>query len=402
MPERKRRSVFWLRWSMGVVYLSTVKLVAQVKLLVDVAQKTRLLATMERVNAACDWLAERAFELKSADKLRLQRLYYRELRERFGLSAQHAVRAISKVCEVYKRDRAKLPRFKPHGAIPYDQRLYTFKHGLDRVSLLALDGRIVVPCAVGEYHRSRLEGARGQADLVYRKGKLYLYVTVEVPDGSPIKATDVLGVDLGIRNLATDSDGERYSGDEVEATRVRLQARRATLQQVGTRSAHRKLQRLGRREATFRKIFNHSIAKRIVTKARDTGRAIALEDLKGIRDRVTVRMGQRAIHGAWAFHQLRAFLTYKATRAGIPLVLVDPRNTSRTCPECRYCDRANRRSQSEFCCKSCGFSAHADVVGAVNIAHKGRVDRPTVRIVEAGNEDSHSAPRRDHAQSLAL
>jgi putative transposase len=84
-------------------------------------------------------------------------------------------------------------------------------------------------------------------------------------------------------------------------------------------------------------------------------------------------------------------VTYKATIAGVPLVLVDPHNTSRTCPECGHCDKANRRSQAEFVCQSCGFAAHADVVGAVNIARKGRVARPMVWGVDAGNEDFHSS-----------
>ncbi|NDF16232.1 transposase, partial [bacterium] len=163
-----------------------MKLVATVKLLADEPQKARLLATLRRANEACSWIAQKAFELRTADKLKLQKLFYHEIRERFGLSAQHAVRAISKVCEVYKRDKSKLPKFDSLGSFPYDQRLYTFKDGLDRISILALDGRILVPCTIGAYHRARLEGVRGQADLVYRKGKLYLFVTVDVPDGSPI------------------------------------------------------------------------------------------------------------------------------------------------------------------------------------------------------------------------
>ena len=90
-----------------------MKLVAVAKLLPTPEQSSALLATLERVNEACAWLAERAFELKSADKLRLQGLYYRDLREKFGLSSQMAVRAISKVVEAYKRDRTRKPAFKP-------------------------------------------------------------------------------------------------------------------------------------------------------------------------------------------------------------------------------------------------------------------------------------------------
>ena len=208
-----------------------MKLVAVAKLLPTPEQSSALLATLERVNEACAWLAERAFELKSADKLRLQGLYYRDLREKFGLSSQMAVRAISKVVEAYKRDRTRKPAFKPHGAIAYDQRIMSFK-AMDRVSILTISGRILVPYVAGGYHRARLEGVRGQSDLVLRKGKWFLYVTVDVPDGSPIDPEGWLGVDLGIRNLAVDSDGEAHSGAAVEAARQRHQRLRNMLQPV--------------------------------------------------------------------------------------------------------------------------------------------------------------------------
>jgi IS605 OrfB family transposase len=379
-----------------------VKLVATVKLLVSPEERDRLLATMRRVNDACSWLAERAFETKSANKIALQQVHYREIRDRFGLSSQHAVRAISKVCEVYKRDKSKLCTFKPLGAIAYDQRIYTFKNGLDRVSLLALDGRIVVPCAIGAYHRGRLEGVRGQADLVYRKGKLFLFVTVEVPDGSPIDPEGWLGVDLGIRNLAVDSDGKPHSGEATLAARSRIAKLRSGLQSAGTKSAKRHLRKLRRRERHFYAHTNHVISKSIVRKAKDTGRGIAVEDLSGIRDRVTVRKAQRSTLHSWSFFQLRAFLSYKATLSGVALVVVDPRNTSRACPECGNIDKANRRSQAEFVCTGCGFAANADHVGARNIASRAEVNRPIGLAVRLGIEHVPSSPQLCQVQSSAL
>ena len=379
-----------------------MKLVATVKLLVSPEERDRLLATMRRVNEACSWLAERAFEAQSANKVELQRLHYRDLRDRFGLSAQHAVRTISKVCEVYRCDKSKLCTFKPLGAIAYDQRIYTFKNGLDRVSLLALDGRIVVPCAVGAYHRGRLEGVRGQADLVYRKGKLYLFVTVDVPDGSPIDPDGWLGVDLGIRNLAVDSDGAAHSGEATLAARSRIAKLRAGLQSAGTKSAKRHLCKLRRRERNFHSYTNHVISKSIVRKAKDTGRGIAIEDLKGIRDRVTVRKAQRATLHSWSFFQLRSFLTYKATLLGVALVAVDPRNTSRTCPECGNIDKANRRSQAEFVCTGCSFAANADHVGARNIASRAQVIAPIGSAVRLSIEHVPSSPQLCQVQSPAL
>jgi putative transposase len=105
----------------------------------------------------------------------------------------------------------------------------------------------------------------------------------------------------------------------------------------------------------------------MVAEAERTGGGIALEELTGIRERVRLRKPQRATHSSWSFAQLGAFITYKARRAGVPVVYVDPAYTSRTCAECGHIDKANRVSQAWFACRSCGVVAHADRNGSRNI-----------------------------------
>jgi IS605 OrfB family transposase len=122
-----------------------------------------------------------------------------------------------------------------------------------------------------------------------------------------------------------------------------------------------------RKEARWAKDINHKIAKHVVAEAERTGRGIALEDLTGIRERVRLRKPQRAIHASWSFAQLGAFIAYKARKAGVPVVHVDPAYTSRTCAECGHIDKANRVSQAWFACRSCGFVDHADRNGSRNI-----------------------------------
>ncbi|MDE2493161.1 MAG: transposase, partial [Alphaproteobacteria bacterium] len=110
---------------------------------------------------------------------------------------------------------------------------------------------------------------------------------------------------------------------------------------------------------------------------KDTARGVAIEDLNGIRERAaTVRKRQRRVLHCWAFAQLRSFLSYKAALAGVPVVAVDPRNTSRICSVCGHCDKANRKTQSKFICTSCGVVAHADVNAAVNIGRRAAVIPP--------------------------
>lgn len=361
-----------------------VKLTLQIQVLPDPEQHRQLKETMERFNTACDWLAGEAFVLRSANKVKLQQLYYATIRDRFGLSAQMTVRCIARTCEMLKRDRTKRPHVRKHAAVPYDQRLLSFK-GIDKVSLLTLAGRIICPIVMGAYQRERFTPAVGQSDLVLRKdGKWFLLCVVEVPDGTPLPTSDFIGVDLGATNLATTSDGEHFSGEKVEAVRQRYHDRRRTLQRAAvrrkakgkrSRSIRRALRRCGQREQRFRRNENHRISKQLVDRAIDTGRGIALEELTHIRSRTRFRSRQRAKMSGWAFAQLRAFLTYKAQRARVPILLVDPRHTSQQCPVCSHTARANRPSQSQFRCRVCGFALHADIVGALNIRARAVVNQ---------------------------
>jgi putative transposase len=322
-------------------------LTMQLKLLPTNEQANAMLRTMERFNAACDALAAVAFASQCANKVELQKLAYHTIRRDFGLGAQTT--------------------FRPHGAIVYDQRILSWK-GSDRVSILTNDGRQIMPWICGAYQHAQLDRVRGQADLIYRDGMFFLYVTIDVggvPEGDP---TEYLGVDLGHRYIAADNDGETFCGALNASLRKRHARLRRNLQRKGTKSAKRRLRARRRKEARFASDLNHRISKDIVRKAKDTGRGIAIEDLPGIRERITVRKSQRRAHHGWAFAQLRSFLTYKSAREGIPLVCVDPRNTSRTCPECGCIDKRNRPTRDRFQCIQCGHAGPSDTTAARNIS----------------------------------
>jgi putative transposase len=178
-------------------------------------------------------------------------------------------------------------------------------------------------------------------------------------------------VDLGIVSIATTSSGVHHSGHRVNRVRHRNRRLRAKLQAKGTRSAKRLLRKRSRKEGRFVTDTNHVISKRIVAEARRTDRGIVLEDLRGIRRRVRLRAPQRATFHSWSFHQLGRFISYKARRAGVLVLFVDPAYTSQTCSACGYVDRADRTNQSSFICRRCGFAEHADINAATNLAVRG-------------------------------
>lgn len=176
-----------------------MNLTLKLKLLPSDAQKQMLRDTMKAFNEACNYVSDVAHKIKTASQVRLHHECYYRVREQFGLSAQMAVRAIGKVVEALRRDRKKHHRFNRYGAIVLDNRLLTYK-AMDRVSILTLQGRQIMPFVCGQYGQQRLMRVRGQADLSYQDGKFYLLQNCVLPDPDTIDTTGFLGMDLGIVN----------------------------------------------------------------------------------------------------------------------------------------------------------------------------------------------------------
>jgi putative transposase len=347
-----------------------MKQVIVLKLEPSPEQHQALLQTLEAFNAGCQYSADVGYEQRCANKMALQPMVYGALRERYGLSAQMAIRAIAKAVEAYKRDKRVHVRFQPHGAMIYDERIMSFKK-LTHVSLLSLSGRLLIPMRYGAYQAARLDRAQGQADLMYRDRTFFLSVTIDVPTPPVSEPDGFLGIDLGIKNIAADSDGNLYAGGKLRRMRRKARSLRRRLQKLGTRGARRLLAKRRRHERRRATHVNHCLSKQIVARAKDTGRGVAVEDLSGIRERTTVRRADRAEHSGWAFYQLRAFLEYKCAAAGVACVAVDARYTSRTCPTCGCVDKRNRKSQALFQCIQCGMIGHADLFAAREIALRG-------------------------------
>lgn len=355
-----------------------MKLTSQIKLLPTKDQHQALKETLETVNQASNYISQLAFESKTFKQYDLHKLAYYDIRARFGLSAQMTVRAVAKVADSYKLDRDVQRVFKATGGIAYDDRVLRYDLQADTVSIWTMGGRIKVPFICGDRQRELLKSQQGESDLILFRGDFYLLATCDIADPDPLDVEGVLGIDLGIIQIATTSDGESFSGSQVNRVRHRHRRLRKKLQSKGTKSAKRRLKKLSGKERRFAKDVNHVISKKIVQTAVDTNKAIAVEKLTGIRDRVRLRRGQRDNLHNWSFYQLKVFIAYKAKLAGIPVIEVDPRNTSRECASCGHIDKANRKSQSKFLCVVCNHAANADENAAVVIGRRAAVNRPYV------------------------
>jgi len=373
-----------------------VKLTAKVKLLASPEHHRALEKTMRAANAACNWISEQAWAANEFSAYGIHKLAYRAARERFGLPSQVAVRCISKVADAYKLDHHTRRSFQPLNAIAYDDRILRWHLAEGRVSLTCLEGRLRVGFAAGERQFALLAHQQGESDLILRKGVFYLAATCNVQEPAPTDVDDFLGVDFGIANIAADSDRKHYSGSEIKSVRHRQRRLRRKLQAKHTTSANRRLRKLAGKEERFATHTNHVISKQLVASAKGTGRGLAIEELVGIRQRVKVGRKQRAVLHSWAFSQLRLFLEYKAKLVGVPLVLVDPRNSSRQCSCCHHISKSNRPNQSTFRCISCGHQDHADT-NAANVIAGRAACKPAIR----GSRLSSDRPAKLPASSLA-
>jgi IS605 OrfB family transposase len=301
-----------------------MKTTLKIKLMPTETQRQALLKTMEQFNNACNEISQFAFNQKCFGKFNIQKQVYHDIKSKYGLSAQMVIRAISKVAESYKADKKTLHQFKEHGAIVYDQRILSYK-GLSHVSIWTIEKRQKVAMVLGDYQKARVDRIKGQADLILVKGVFFLLATLDLPEPPTTSPQKFLGVDLGIINIATTSEGEQFSGKQVDQIREKYSQLRKTLQSTGTKSAKRKLKKIAKKEQRFRRDVNHCISKTLVEKAKHTSQGIVLEHLKGIRERIRVRKSQRSRHHGWSFYQLQQFICYKAILAGVIVQLVVPR-----------------------------------------------------------------------------
>ena len=368
----------------------------QVRLLPTPDEALALSATLRTVNQAANAVSTVAFEKGVTSRNDLQKVVYGRLKGEFGLGAQAAVRTVrtvKKVVDAYTtlRGNIRAGRLGPEGSVrrakatgkpitfrgdaaqPFDDRMLSWQYDAGTVSIWTVAGRLKGVRFAGSAAQVRTLAAfrQGESDLVCREGKWFLAAVCEVPaealNSDPV---DRVGVDRGVVNLATTSDGTNYSGRRLGRYR-RWQARKkAELQAKRTRSANRRLKRRAKKEARHAAHINHVISKECVAVAKRTGRGIALEELRGIRDRVRPCRDQRAALSSWPFHQLDRYIAYKAERAGVPVIRVDPAYTSQMCPRCGHTARSNRPDRDAFRCRRCGLAGPADHVAGVNVRNR--------------------------------
>jgi putative transposase len=279
------------------------------------ADRAAMAATVEAFAKACRYLA-RETPNDITHKYELQTRCYRPIRERFGLPANLAIRAIARVAANRKAAKATRGRVDDYrnGSVQYDERIFCL-YG-ETASLSLVGGRRRIPLALGDYQREQIARHSGkrrtraaQLSMKRARGKItfFLNVQIEVECDSPVSPVDWIGGDMGRTDIMHTSNGRSWSGNLRKTIRDRHHRIRRSLQKKaskGTRSTRRRcrtiLQRLSGKERRFQAAENHAISKCIVQDAVEMRAGICLQDLTGIRDRTSVPKAVRRDHSGWS------------------------------------------------------------------------------------------------------
>ena len=240
------------------------------------------------------------------------------------------------------------------------------------------------------FRRSRrVQGEIRSATVSYVSGRWFVSILCKV-DHQPIsKATSAVGIDMGVVNFATITDGQNHSviapisafrASEHKLARAQRTLSRKVRFSSNWRKQKARITKIHSHIANQRKDFLHKHS----TELCKNHAAIVVENLK-VRNmsrsakgtaeepgkQVAAKSGlnKSILDQGWSMFVNQ--LEYKLAWQRGTLIKVDPKNTSRCCPACGYTSTDNRKTQAGFECVDCGFVENADVVGALNVLARG-------------------------------
>ena len=329
----------------------------------------RLFPLQDAYHDACNDLVPYVIEHRCWNRVALHNLAYSKIRKDSPLGSQMVCNAIFSVCKAYKNrgivknEEVPVIKFHKNRSIHFDKRTYSIKGNI--LSLYTLEGRIKIEMEMGPFQESYFsQGIPKEAELIYKKGRWYFNLVLDLPDPPLTENKTVIGVDLGENVIAAMSSGEMFDGGKVRHQRDKFLAKRRKLQSNGSQSAKQLLKKISGKEARRIKQINHEVSKKIVQEAvKQNAGVIVLEDLKNIRKRIKGKKRMRTRLHRWAFSQLQFQIEYKAENRGLRVIYVNPAYTSQTCS---HCGLPGVRQRNTFKC-SCGNQQHSDLNASRNL-----------------------------------
>jgi putative transposase len=264
--------------------------------------------------------------------------------------------------------------------------------------------RVKLPSRLGwvKFRKSQqIIGKIKNATISQKSGHWFISFQTEYEVAEPIHvSTSMVGIDAGVAKLATLSDGTIYlpvnsfkSSQKKLATLQRKLSRKVKFSR-NWQKQKRKIQHLHSRIANIRKDYLH----KVTTTISKNHAMVVIEDLKvknmsksatgtvsqpGRKVRAKSGLNRSILDQGW--YEMRRQLEYKQQWLGGQVIAIPPAYTSQKCACCGHTVKENRRTQSEFECLACGYTANADINGARNILAAGHAVLACGGMVQSGH-----------------
>ncbi len=341
---------------------------------VGVSPEPGAIELLERYRLALNYAINKILSLNLKTIKDVHRELYRELIEWFGLPSRIAVDRYRDALA-----NAKAWRRNPYrGKRPRVRRLSMLLHPRSGYRIIENYIEIIggVRLKIIGWDRRYDEYENGEARLVYRDGKMILWISKRIPRPEPYQPMDVIAVDVNERKIVF---GNHEINEERDTAIDRAYRWRILAENLQKKYSSPRYQAWMRRKNILRKIRSyHGKARNILIDwARKTSleivrlalrlqHAVAREDLtwliKSLRKLPKNHRVKLIIMG---YARLGRWIDWRAAKHGVPLAIVDPRGSSSKCPKCdtELEDNGYRRLR----CPKCNFEADRDVIGKLNI-----------------------------------
>jgi len=343
------------------------------------AKQRNLLELESRYREALSFIVSQGIKVK---RHQLQAMFYGKVRA-FGLHSQVA-NDLFKDAVAILNNGGKVGRVTVPYNIPRSGRFSITKRGNPMVSIATLNGRMAIPiCKDGNYRRYREMLEQGYKTTFFRLSHSNIYVALKKDFEVKQNYESVLGVDVGVKRLATvsiiNAEGrilrQLYLGQDVGNKQRDIDLRRSKLRSYaddGSRCAKQALRRLRKYESNYTTTRCWQIAHEIVRLAEQYNAFIALEDLKNLKNSKGNRKGNRKAK-RMPYHRFRVALESVAWQFNRLVVAIYARGTSHICSKC---GAKGVRNRGFFKCPKCGYEANADRNASINVAIRAGINHP--------------------------
>ncbi len=351
-----------------------------VKLNCSSEDKEYYLTILKQKQECFNYLSTELFKLdwkKYLTVKKIQDKFYYKLKEQFPhLLSQIIIKVEQEIIATYKTIKSNKHHIEEapiqkNLCLQLDKRLYS---NLTKTSIClpGEKGKKRKPTEFCLYNRAKdfLEHNTPHDPKLYVKNN-ELYIAIPFDVYTPASSNEeLLGIDLGIRCIASCSDGRVYKCNDFKKQKRKLKYLRRCLQKKGTKSSYRHLKKNARKIANYSKDYIHKLSNELLKTDKDI---IVLEDLKQIKENTKYHKGTKVkrtthnrIFGDIPIYQLTQLITYKASHLGKMVVTVNPEYTSQN--DCRGLEQGKRQGRRYYGID--GVQLDADINASVNIANK--------------------------------